>query len=401
MNPILRAFSAVVDDVNPAERTIVAKVSAGDLDRYNTVIESRGLDLTAYRKNPVVLFEHGKDPIRGALPIGRNVWIRSDTVGNGRILAKTQFSKDSFSDQLLEFYRDGTMCGWSIRAIPKSSSPPSRDEIRSRPELADCEMIYRQCELGEYSAVSVPGLASALSEPELRSLSTLVVRGFWSPSEEIKPLVDPIIERMSESEGMASGGALVDDDEDEEDDDEDEDEKDDEGGSKKKKKKKKKAEPDSESDDDETRDAADGDPVEMCAEETKMRSMDDASDAETDSDVVERSTPESEAVATDDDDALDPEVKTVIAMLRDGSLTVNDIRRAAQVDRPVVEPAVESAPEPTPEPAPVDPLAGLPPLVGRSYEQVMRKHIALIAAWQKSAESMIREDFAGWLRGEG
>lgn len=212
MENILRSFGAVIDDVNANDRTIVAKISAGDVDRYRTMIDSHGVRLENYRKNPIVLFEHGKSPIRGTVPIGRNVWIKQDGVGNGRILAKTRFAEDDFSDLLFSFYKDGTMRGWSISLLPEDVSAPTRDEIRNRPELRNCEAIYRSGDLLEYSVVSKPGLASALSDPELRSLSTLVVRGFWTPDDDVKPLVEPIVERMCESGGMADGGALVGDD---------------------------------------------------------------------------------------------------------------------------------------------------------------------------------------------
>ena len=160
----------------------------------------------------IVLFEHGKSPVRGSVPIGRNVWIKQDNVGRGRILAKTRFAEDEFSDLLFSFYKDGTMRGWSISILPEDVGPPSRDEVRSRPELKECELVYRTSEMLEYSAVGIPGAADCLSDPELRSLSTLVMRGFWTPTEDVKPLVEPIVERMCESGGMAEGGALVDDD---------------------------------------------------------------------------------------------------------------------------------------------------------------------------------------------
>lgn len=254
MNQVLRAFSAVVDDVDASERSVVAKISAGDVDRHRTIISSSGVRFENYRKNPVVLFEHGRSLSRGSLPIGRNVWIKSDGKGTGRILAKTRFAEDDFSDLLFSFYQDGTMRGWSISILPEETSPPSREELRSRPELKDCEIIFRASDLLEYSAVSVPSCASALSDPELRSLSTLVVRGFWTPSEEIEPLIAPVVERMNESTGLADGGALVADDDDDD--------------VKTKKKKKKKSEDDDESDDD----------AETSAADDVKRAVDDADD---------------------------------------------------------------------------------------------------------------------------
>jgi len=200
MENILRSFGAVIDDVDADDRTIVAKISTGEVDRYRTVIKSSGVDFTNYRKNPIVLFEHGKSPVRGSVPIGRNLWVKQDGVGNGRILAKTQFAKDEFSDLLFSFYKDETMRGWSVSILPSDAGTPTREEVRSRPELKDCELVYRTSELLEYSCVSIPGTAGALTDPELRSLSKLVVRGFWAPPEDVKPLVEPIVEEMNGGE---------------------------------------------------------------------------------------------------------------------------------------------------------------------------------------------------------
>lgn len=303
MSQIIRAFGAVVDDVDASERSVVAKISAGDIDRHRTIISSSGVKFENYRKNPVVLFEHGKSIQRGSLPIGRNIWIKSDGKGTGRILAKTRFADDDFSQLLFSFYKDGTMRGWSISILPEEASVPSRDEIRSRSELKDCELIYRASDLLEYSAVSVPSCASALSDPELRSLSTLVVRGFWAPSEEVKPLVDPIVERMSESNGMADGGALVDDDGDDEEDDGD-DEK-----TKKKKKKKKDDAKDDEKDRDADADAEDGEVDECYGSDAKpMRSVDEPNEDEDEAaELVDEVARDAEEVESVDRDGFNPD----------------------------------------------------------------------------------------------
>ena len=50
-----------------------------------------------------------------------------------------------------------------MNIVPTEQSPPTREEIRARPELADCELIYRKWDLAEYSAVAVPGNADALT----------------------------------------------------------------------------------------------------------------------------------------------------------------------------------------------------------------------------------------------
>lgn len=174
MTPIIRSFEARVDDVTPVDRSIVSKINTSSVDRYNTVILAEGIKLENYRRNPVVLFEHGKDPNRGSLPIGRNIWIKS---GNGSLIARTQFHKDDYSQALFEMYRDGLLRGWSVNVLPEAErcSPPTKEEIRVNPTWRDCSMVYRGTDMAEYSSVAVPGQAEALTIMEQR--------GIWFPDE--------------------------------------------------------------------------------------------------------------------------------------------------------------------------------------------------------------------------
>lgn len=172
-----RSYVGEVTETIPGERSVVARIGTGDLDRFQTVIDPAGMDLRAFRENPVVLWEHGKDPTRGRLPIGRNLWIKARKSGNGELLAKTVFAKDDYSQNLYEMYRDGMLRGWSIHALPDQErcSPPTREERKARPELARCQMMYRGTELTEYSGTAVPGNA--------RTLTMLEERGIWVPDE--------------------------------------------------------------------------------------------------------------------------------------------------------------------------------------------------------------------------
>ncbi|MDR3582588.1 MAG: hypothetical protein P4L67_04915 [Candidatus Pacebacteria bacterium] len=380
MNQIIRSFAAVVDDVKPAERSVVAKIGTRAVDRYKTVIEPRGIDLVAYRTNPVVLFEHGKDPLRGSLPIGRNQWVRVEKDNTERLLAKTIFGKDDFSAQLFDMYCDGTMRGWSVSILPKDASVPTREEIRSRPELANCDLVYRSSELLEYSVTAVPGNPEALSQQELRSIARLVVRGFWSPNEDVKPLVDPIIEQMNEPEEvrrtltgvdpvermnestLADGGALVDDDEDEA--DEPDDDEDDE--TKKKKKKKRSADDDA------------GDDVEMCMKDEEKRSLDEEAVPVVKPEAVERTTPEPEPEATQA--AVEPET----------------IERTASAVETAIDEFIEAAKEVE---SVVDARPDLPPLVGRPLDDILKEALRSIDDFEKANTQRI-QDLKGWFRGE-
>lgn len=169
---VTRDYAALIEDVSSQERMVTARINTASIDRYRTVIDPQGGDLSKYNK--VVLWEHGKDPQRGSLPIGKNTWIKR--VGN-EIRARTQFAKDEYSQALFEMYRDGFLNGWSVNVLPQPGAygPPTQAELRARPELEGCETVYRKWELAEYSGVSVPGNADALT--------MLEKRGIWFPAE--------------------------------------------------------------------------------------------------------------------------------------------------------------------------------------------------------------------------
>jgi hypothetical protein len=188
---VTRAYTARVEDINTRDRSLVAKINTCAVDRYRSVIDARGIDLAAYRANPVVLWEHGRDVARGAMPIGRNEWIRPAIGPDGpELLAKTSFySKgkkgDDFTERLWECYRDGDMRAFSVNVVPdeRTMSPPTADEKHDRPALEDCLMMYRKSDLAEYSLVSVPGNAEALTMDEARNVRKLVARGLALPAD--------------------------------------------------------------------------------------------------------------------------------------------------------------------------------------------------------------------------
>ena len=78
-----RAYTAETNDVDRDARTVVATINTDAVDRYMTVVDPSGAQLENYRKNPVVLFNHGD----GSTPIGKNLWIKAN---KNRLIAKTQ-----------------------------------------------------------------------------------------------------------------------------------------------------------------------------------------------------------------------------------------------------------------------------------------------------------------------
>ncbi len=190
---VIRSYDAMVEQVLDGERAVIARVGSMEIDRFGTVIVPSGIDVSIFNsRSPVFLWEHGISKIRETLPIGRG-WAKYRRHEDD-LICKCIFRSDSFSDQLFEFYRDRTLTGWSVRVLPNVNlcTPPTRSEIQARPELVNCNLVYRASELAEISATAVAGNRDAVS--------LLVSRGMLTPDEAART--------MSES-SLTSGGALV------------------------------------------------------------------------------------------------------------------------------------------------------------------------------------------------
>lgn len=187
MQPVIRAYDAQIDDVDRSDRSLVARINTSGTDRYRTVIDPRGGKLENYRKNPAVLWEHGKDPRRFTDPIGRNVWVKHN--GGPRptaLLARTKFLTDDFSQQRFEWYRDGTLNAFSVNILPVAErcGPPTSEELRSSPEWGAAETIYREWDLAEYSGTTIPGNADCLVADRAAKMLDLVRRNLlWLPDD--------------------------------------------------------------------------------------------------------------------------------------------------------------------------------------------------------------------------
>ncbi len=211
MNAVIRAYDATVADVNKADMSLVVRINTAGVDRYKTVIDPRGAKLENYRKNPVVLWEHSKDPRRFTDPIARNQWVRHN--GGDKpteLLAKPMFLQDDFSRQRWEWYRDGVLNAFSVNILPVdgSSSAPTKEETRARPDWEGAHTIYREWDLAEYSGTTVPGNADALVADRAVRLLEAVQRGLWLP-DEVKDLVESRAATATVTEVAAATGQAV------------------------------------------------------------------------------------------------------------------------------------------------------------------------------------------------
>jgi hypothetical protein len=216
MTDVIRAYDAVVDSIDKKERAVVARIHTSDIDRFNSVIVTRAGRLDGYLKNPVVLWEHGKDPRRFTDPIGMNKRLGyagyRDVKGVGKspteLIAKTRFLEDDFSQQRYEWYRDEVLSAFSIRVLPnlENCGPATTEEIKQDPALGrgyyleygggPGVFVYRDWELGEYSGTTVPGNGNALTVARMAAIGDLVSRSLlWLP-DEARAYFDPAVTRV-------------------------------------------------------------------------------------------------------------------------------------------------------------------------------------------------------------
>lgn len=89
-------------------------ISDGTMDRHGTRINPHGWDLSEFLKNPQALWAHGRDPVRGSLPIGRweNVRVEAGSLIGRLILAEE--GSGSFTDEIRRLVRQGILRAVSV-----------------------------------------------------------------------------------------------------------------------------------------------------------------------------------------------------------------------------------------------------------------------------------------------
>jgi phage head maturation protease len=160
--------------IDEEKRTIDGVISTEAIDRDNEVVVARGLDLTDYHKNPVVLFMHDPYCVIGKCNDGPKLRKRG---GMTEMVATTKFAETDLANEVFELAKGEFLRGISIGMAPYSvdRSPPEPKEIRKRPELASVRYMIRKAELAEFSFVTVPANPDALT--------TAVGKGFIKRTE--------------------------------------------------------------------------------------------------------------------------------------------------------------------------------------------------------------------------
>ncbi len=180
------------------ERSFVATITTEAVDRDGDVVLAKGLDFENFLKNPVVLLGHPFG-IEGAadLPVGKARWVKAK--GRKVITEVIPALITDIGMTVFNLIKGGFLNAVSIGFRSIESSAPTEKELRSRPEWAGANRIFRKTELVEFSIVNVPSnpdaLISAIRKGNL-SMSDDTLKHFGMDPEDIKPQPGRSIKRI-------------------------------------------------------------------------------------------------------------------------------------------------------------------------------------------------------------
>ena len=148
MELLKRVFISELKGIDEKEGTLTAYVSTDTRDRMDEVLDPQGLDMTNYKKNPVVLWAHDYS----LPPIGKALWVKRDGVG---IISKVKFASTAFAQEIFQLYKEGFLKAFSVGFIPKEEEEGDGEKTPRR--------TFKKWEMLEYSAVPVPANPDALA----------------------------------------------------------------------------------------------------------------------------------------------------------------------------------------------------------------------------------------------
>ena len=152
MSTIYQKFIGKSKDIG--EGIVEAIVSTDSLDRHEEIVDLKGLDVSNYMQNPVVLFAHDSN----SLPVGKTLSLVEE---GGRLIAKMKFAvkESAFAREVYELIKGGYLNAFSIGFIPKETE----------------DNVYTKAELLEYSVVPIPANPRALVVARSKGIKTDLV----------------------------------------------------------------------------------------------------------------------------------------------------------------------------------------------------------------------------------
>ena len=193
----LIATPEIVTDVLSTDRSkmrITHAITTGVLNRNGHRVVQAGGDLTDYRKNPIVLFNHDSDRPGVGKSVGQEFERRHD-----RWVAETEFAPTQFGHELWTLYAGDYMKAWSIGFQPV----PDAVEFTKNDRGDITEIIFNKWNLFEYSPVPIPANPDAVNQALRHKIISESTYRLLNLADELAPelAADP-------SQGLALGAAL-------------------------------------------------------------------------------------------------------------------------------------------------------------------------------------------------
>jgi len=196
-----KARAAVPEEILEGERAVIRYISTRDVDRDGEVLVPKGVDLTAYQVNSIVLFAHNySNP-----PHARAEWVRVDDYG---VRSKTVYAETERAEELWQLVKGGFLNAASVGFLPSESvvngGPGWAETVRKLARAWDVDpdayfgqvkTIFTKWTLLEYSDVPIPSNPAALIEARAKGLrvSDGLVRelGLAEDSSELEAVEKP------------------------------------------------------------------------------------------------------------------------------------------------------------------------------------------------------------------
>lgn len=145
-------------DIDEENREVEFIISSDRRDSYGTRFDPKGMDLSQYRKNPIVLYRHMRDGGVYTLPIGNGIPESAFVDRDNRVHMRARFTSEEtfpFGYQVYKLIRDGFLHMSSIGA------QVLEDEIMEE-DSGEQTMLFTSWRLFEFSVVPIGANDDAL-----------------------------------------------------------------------------------------------------------------------------------------------------------------------------------------------------------------------------------------------
>jgi len=164
--PLVKYYESTIQDGPCAANEAIGLITTDRVDRDGEVVVPGGIDLTEYRRNPVVMYGHAEGkPSEGeaGFPVGQSLWIKPSRDGSGLVAKHAFDTEDDFAARVCGKVKRSVLKCYSIRFLPVEFGRPTREEIDKHPAWAKAKTVYRKTKLLEYSVVAMPANVDAVT----------------------------------------------------------------------------------------------------------------------------------------------------------------------------------------------------------------------------------------------